>query len=87
MKTKKFTRELLRGMGNGNLRRPLVPPMGRALRPGEEVTWNTSQGESRAIKRSIQRGEDHEAASTDNSEHVVESRKRAAHKRSALKKS
>lgn len=61
--------------------------MGRALRPGEEVTWNISQGETRAIKRTVQRGEgDDVAASTDHPEHVVESRKRAAHKRSALKK-
>lgn len=65
--------------------------MGRALRPGEEVTWNTGKGETRASKRATPHGEGHEAAaSADNPEYIVESDKsgkRAAHKRSALKKS
>ncbi|HEX2760902.1 MAG TPA: DUF2945 domain-containing protein [Rhizomicrobium sp.] len=65
--------------------------MGRALRPGEEVTWNISPGETHAIKRTTRRGEGHEAAaSMDNPDYIVESDKsgkRAAHKRSALKKS
>lgn len=69
--------------------------MGRALRPGEEVTWNTSQGETRGhvIKRTTKTGKikGHTvAASADNPEYIVESDKsgkRAAHKRSALKKS
>lgn len=69
--------------------------MGRALRPGENVTWNTSQGEThgQVVKRTTKRGKikGHAiAASDDNPEYIVESDKsgkRAAHKRSALKKS
>lgn len=69
--------------------------MGRALKPGEDVTWNTSQGKTHGhvIKRTTRRGKikGHDiAASADNPEYIVESDKsgkRAAHKRSALKKS
>lgn len=63
--------------------------MGRALRPGEEVTWNISPGEphGHAIKRQHGNIKDHPAA--DSPEYIAQndkSRKRAAHKRSALKK-
>lgn len=68
--------------------------MGRMLRPGEEVDWNTSQGETHGhvVKRTTRKGriKGHVvAASEDNPEYIVESGKsgkRAAHKRSALKK-
>jgi hypothetical protein len=68
--------------------------MGRALRPGEEVSWNTSQGTTHGhvVKKTAQKAhiKGHAvAASKDNPEYVVESAKsgkRAAHKRSALKK-
>ncbi len=68
--------------------------MGRALKPGEKVRWNTSQGETHGhvVKRTTTRGKikTHKvAASKDNPEYIVESDKsgkRAAHKRSALKK-
>lgn len=67
--------------------------MGRALKPGEEVSWNTSQGTThgREIKKTAEPGpiEDHKIAA-DNPEYVAESSKsgkRAAHKRSVLKKS
>jgi hypothetical protein len=73
---------------------PVVAPMGRALRPGEEVDWNTSQGmtHGKVVKKLTEAGKikDHTvAASPDNPEYLVESAKsgkRAAHKRSALKK-
>lgn len=69
--------------------------MGRALRPGEEVSWNTSQGEThgRVVKKTTHESdiEAHKVtASKDKPEYVVQSArsgKRAAHKRSALKKS
>ena len=68
--------------------------MGRALKPGEDVSWNTSQGETHGhvIRRTTRKGriKGHTvSASKDNPEYVVESAKsgkRAAHKRSALKK-
>ena len=68
--------------------------MGRALQQGDKVRWNTSQGETRGkvIKRTTKAGKikTHKvAASKTNPEYVVESAKtgkRAAHKRSALKK-
>jgi hypothetical protein len=68
--------------------------MGRALRPGEEVEWNTSQGMTRGhvVKKTTGKSKikGHTvAASPDNPEYIVESAKsgkRAAHKRSALKK-
>jgi len=68
--------------------------MGRALRPGEDVSWNTSQGKThgRVVKKTTHEShiEGHAvAASKDNPEYIVESAKsgkRAAHKRSALKK-
>ena len=69
--------------------------MGRALRPGEHVTWNTPQGKTHGhvVKKATKRSKikTHTvAASDDNPEYIVESDKsgkRAAHKRSALKKS
>jgi hypothetical protein len=69
--------------------------MGRALRPGEDVEWNTSQGvtHGHVVKKTTHAGKikTHRiAASKDNPEYIVESGKsgkRAAHKRSALKKS
>ena len=68
--------------------------MGRALRPGEEVSWSTSQGKmhGHVVKKTMRENhiKDHKvAASKDNPEYVVQSAKtgkRAAHKRSALKK-
>ena len=68
--------------------------MGRALRPGEEVEWNTSQGTThgRVVKKTTRKSKikGHTvAASADNPEYIVESAKsgkRAAHKKSALKK-
>jgi len=68
--------------------------MGRALRPGEAVDWNTPQGvtHGHVVEKTTSRGKikGHTvAASKDNPEYVVESDKtgkRAAHKRSALKK-
>lgn len=64
--------------------------MGRALRPGEEVTWNISPGEAHAIKRQHGKTKDQPmAAAADNPDYIAQndkSRKRAAHKRSALKK-
>ena len=68
--------------------------MGRALKPGEEVSWNTSQGKTHGhvVKKTTHasRIKGHKvAASKDNPEYIVESAKsgkRAAHKRSALKK-
>ncbi len=68
--------------------------MGRALKPGEEVYWNTSQGRTtgHVVKKSTHPShiKGHKvAASADNPEYIVEttkSHKRAAHKRSALKK-
>lgn len=67
--------------------------MGRALRPGEEVSWNTSRGTThgREMKNTTAPDliEDHKIAAT-NPEYVAESSKsgkRAAHKRSVLKKS
>lgn len=69
--------------------------MARVLRPGDKVSWNTSQGKTQGhvVKRTTRAGKikSHKvAASKDNPEYIVEtdkSRKRAAHKRSALKKS
>jgi Hypervirulence associated proteins TUDOR domain len=69
--------------------------MGRALRPGEEVSWNTSQGvtHGKVIGKTEHAGhiKGHKvAALPDNPEYIVESAKsgkRAAHKRGALKKS
>ena len=68
--------------------------MERTLKPGEKVRWNTSQGETRGkvIKRTTTAGKikTHKVmASKTNPEYLVESAKsgkRAAHKRSALKK-
>ena len=68
--------------------------MGRALRPGEEVDWNTSQGvtHGKVVKKLARtaRIKGHKAAaSPDNPEYLVQSAKtgkRAAHKRGALKK-
>lgn len=68
--------------------------MGRALKPGDHVTWNTSQGvtKGRVVKKTTKRSKIKAhtvAASQDNPEYIVESDKsgnRAAHKRSALKK-
>jgi hypothetical protein len=68
--------------------------MGRALRPGEEVEWNTPQGVTHGavVKKLARAGKikDHTvAASPDKPEYLVESAKsgkRAAHKRGALKK-
>jgi hypothetical protein len=68
--------------------------MGRALRPGEEVEWPTPQGvtHGHVVKKTTSRGKikGHTvAASKNDPQYVVESDKtgkRAAHKRSALKK-
>lgn len=68
--------------------------MGRALKPGEDVSWNTSQGvtHGHVVKKTTAKShiKGHKvAASKDNPEYIVESDrsgKRAAHKRSALKK-
>jgi hypothetical protein len=73
--------------GNENVTKTVEANMGRALRPGEEVSWNSGQGTAhgREMKTAIQ---DHKSAAS-NPEYVVESSKsgkRAAHKRSALKK-
>jgi hypothetical protein len=78
--------------GNENVTKAVEANMGRALRPGEEVSWNTNQG-SPVVKKMMEpsRIKGHTvAASKDNPEYIVESAKtgkRAAHKRSALKKS
>ncbi len=69
--------------------------MGSSLKPGQDVSWNTSQGRTtgKVVKRTTTTSkiEGHKvAASKDNPEYIVESNKsgkRAAHKRSALKKS
>jgi hypothetical protein len=68
--------------------------MGRALRPGEEVSWNTGQGTTHGpvVKKTAGKGraEDHKMAAIKGSpEYVVESAKtgkRAVHKRKALRK-
>jgi hypothetical protein len=68
--------------------------MAPTLKPGEKVKWNTSQGVTtgHVVKKTTRRSriKTHTvAASKDNPEYIVESDKsgkRAAHKRSALKK-
>lgn len=73
---------------------PVDPVMGRALRPGEEVDWNTPQGVTHGkvvekITRPARIKGHKVAASKDEPEYLVQSAKtgkRAAHKRSALKK-
>lgn len=68
--------------------------MGRALKPGEEVDWATPQGKTRGkVMRKLTHHthvKGHKvAASADNPEYLVESEKsakRAAHRKSALKR-
>jgi len=68
--------------------------MGRALKPGEEVEWNTSQGKTHGkVVKTLTHPtaiKGHKvAASKDNPEVLVESAKsgeRAAHKPKALKR-
>jgi hypothetical protein len=69
--------------------------MGRMLRSGEAVDWNTSRGETHGhvVKRTTRAGKikSHTVATPkDSPEYIVasgKSGKRAAHKHSALKKS
>jgi hypothetical protein len=66
----------------------------KSLKPGTEVRWNTSRGETtgKVVKRQTRatKIKTHKvAASKDNPEYIVKSDKsgkRAAHKRSALKR-
>ncbi len=68
--------------------------MGRALKPGEEVSWNTSQGvtHGHVVKKTTAKShiKGHKvAASKDNPEYLVQSDKtgaKAAHKPGQLKK-
>lgn len=59
--------------------------MGRALRPGEEVTWPTGQPRDRAIKRGEIRSQ---GGTADNPEYAVESSRnnKRASKRKSLRK-
>jgi hypothetical protein len=69
-------------------------PKRKSLKPGTKVRWNTSQGETtgKVIKRqtSTTKIKTHKvSASKDNPEYIVKSDKsgkKAAHKRSALKR-
>jgi hypothetical protein len=78
--------------GNENVTKTVEANMGRALRPGEEVSWNTGQGTThgREVKKPARPIQDHpipdHKGTASNPEYVAQSGKRAAHKRSTLKK-
>lgn len=68
--------------------------MAETLKPGDKVSWQTSQGRTRGVvKKKLTAPTDikghHVAASEDNPEYLVESTRtgaKAAHKPSTLKK-